>query len=229
MDEGGRDVAPLVGMENTDLPEPPDFGTVEHVCVDEDGTELALAFSVSIDGGRATIEWTASWEGGERRGVTDVISDHHGAVIYDPEPTINGESTTGSKLPPEKFETLRADLAAAESYLEDAREAAAEAKRADPLELVVGEHVTRSGDELTATRVLTPSKVEEAFGRSQWTPEERALMAAIGDELGTTGGFPNADGPFAESEVGETFALRKVVDRIDRVEGGAVLETDADR
>ncbi len=228
MDEGGRGVAPL-GLEDDNLPDPPEFGTVEHVCADDDGTELAFAFSVSIDGDRAAIEWTASWEGGERSGVTDLISEEHGAVVYDPKPTINGEATAGSKLPPETLETLRADLAAAERYLEDAREAAAEAKRAERLELVVGEHVTRSGDELTATRVLTPSKVEETFGRSQWTSEERALMAAIGDELGTTGGFPNADGPFAESEVGETFALREVVDRIDRVEGGAVLETDADR
>ncbi|MFC4987964.1 hypothetical protein [Saliphagus infecundisoli] len=228
MDEGGRDVAPLTAVENADLPEPPEFGTVEHVCAD-DGTELALAFSVTVTHGRAAIEWTASWEGGERSGLTDVLSDHHGAVIYDPKPTINGEETTGSKLPPEKLEALRADLAAAERYVERAREAAADARRTDPLELVVGEHVARSGGELTATRVLTPSKAEEAFGRSQWTGAERALMAAVEDELGTTGGFPNADGPFAESAIGEAFALREVVGRIDGVAGEDVPEADAER
>ena len=230
MDEGGRDMAPIAGIADADLPDRPDFGTVVHVCEDDDGTELAFTFSVSVDHGRPTIEWTASWEGGERSGATDVISEEHGAVIYDPKPTINGEPTAGSKLPEGKLAALRADLAAAERYLAEARETAADAKRTEPLELVVGEHVTKNGSELTAAKVLTPTKTEEAFGLTQWTEEERALMAPIEDELGTTGGFPNADGdPFADSDVGESFTLREVVDRIDGLERGDALEADAER
>lgn len=232
MDEAGHDVAPLDGLDAADipdLPEKPAFETVEHVCTD-DGTELALSFSVSIDGGRPTIKWTARWDGEERSGFTDVISSEHGAVIYDPEPTINGEATTGSKLPVGKLEALRADLAAAERYVEAAREAAVEANRDAPLELVVGEHVYGAGSRRATARVLTPSKEEEAFGLTQWTREERALMAAVEDELGTTGGFPNADdGPFADSDIGEAFTLREVVGRISGIESGDVLEADTKR
>lgn len=232
MDETAHDVALLDGLDAADipgLPEEPAFETVEHVCVDDDGTELAFTFSVSIDGGRPVVEWTARWEDEVRSGFTDVLSTHHGAVIYDPEPTINGEATTGSKLPAGKLEVLRADLEAAERYLETVRETAVEAKRADPLELVVGEHVYKAGSEVATARILTPTKEAEAFGRSQWTAEERELMAAIEDELGTTGGFPNADdGPFADSDIGEAFTLREVVGRIGGIDGD-VLEVDTKR